>query len=321
MPINNLLKEKRNLNKILRNWNINNYQSAKLLHSYGGDVLLITVDNNRKFVLKAKNSLIKTKREHLLLSHLSNKGIPVSVPMLLNNNNSYININGTYYCLYPFITGKIIKNHYVKGYLLRSLILGEAISKLHLALKTVNIHNKFPNMDLYQEICTYVTYNLISHSEYLDINFINSVIKCIKKDFRSLYHKLPVQLIHRDINPSNMIYKKGKVVGYIDFEMVLNGARIFDVCYCASSILAGGFNNVNNRKKWFSILQSLLKGYSKRIRITKAELKSIYYVLLSIQLLFMSYCINRNLKAALYNSRVLSWLVSNREKIKKYLIR
>jgi Ser/Thr protein kinase RdoA (MazF antagonist) len=259
------------------------------------------------------------EREYLLLSRLRENGIPVAEPILTNNNKYSVVFDDNYYWLYSYISGKIIKKHFVKGYLNRAKIFGKAIGRLHLALKKTEVYKQFPRVNLYDQICISVAQNLKSNIRYFDPKLLNGAITDIKNNFRRLYPKLPVQLIHRDLHPANMIFRNKKMVGYLDFEMVQNNIRIFDVCYCATSILVGGFENERNREKWFSIFRSILRGYSKHIHITKAELKSIYYVLMSIQLLFMSYCITRNLKASLYNAKILNWLILNRKNIEDRL--
>jgi len=319
MPIKNLLTKKRKLHKMLSNWSIVNYRSVDLISSYGGDVLVITSHNRKKYVLKDKVHIKNIKREFLLLSQLRKNDIPVAIPILTKNNKCCIAFEDNYYWLYPYISGKIIEKHFVEGYLNRAKIFGEAIGKLHLALKKTDVSNRFPMVNLYDQICGLVATNLKSNVRYFDPKLLNAAIDDIKNNFRNLYLKLPVQLIHRDLHPSNMVFKKNKITGYIDFEIAHNNIRIFDVCYCATSILVGGFEKVSNRKKWFSILQSILRGYSKYIRITKAELESIYYVLASIQLLFMSYCITRNLKASLYNAKILNWIRLNRKNIENHI--
>ncbi len=319
MPIKSLIRKKGELRKILNNWDLSNYRSVNLISSYGGDVLLITSHNRKKYVLKDKVHKENIEREYLLLSQLHKYGIPVSVPILTKNNKCAIALEGNYYWLYPYITGKIIKKHCVKGYINRANLFGEAIGKLHLALKKVEVSNLFPAVNLYDQICFSVAQTLKANVKYFDEKLLDDVFDDIKCNFRRLYLKLPIQLTHRDMHPSNMIFKKNKITGYIDFEIAHNNIKIFDVCYCATSILVGGFENERNREKWVSILRAILRGYSKYNRIKKAERKSIYYVLVSIQLLFMSYYLTRNLKASLYNAKVLNWIVLNRKNIENLI--
>jgi Ser/Thr protein kinase RdoA (MazF antagonist) len=66
-------------------------------------------------------------------------------------------------------------------------------------------------------------------------------------------------MIHRDAHPSNMLFDGGELTGFLDFEMVTRGLRVFDVCYCGSALLAGGFDEVEKRKQWPELFHSLLQ--------------------------------------------------------------
>jgi len=56
--------------------------------------------------------------------------------------------------------------------------------------------------------------------------------------FGELFDKLPKQLIHRDPNPSNILFDGGEVTGFIDFDLSHRNIRLLDPCYCATGILS-----------------------------------------------------------------------------------
>ena len=70
----------------------------------------------------------------------------------------------------------------------------------------------------------------------IDDSFFNGFID----GFGMLYDKLPKQLIHRDPNPSNILFDNGIVTGFIDFDLSEINIRLWDVCYCATGILSDG---------------------------------------------------------------------------------
>lgn len=111
--------------------------------------------------------------------------------------------------------------------------------------------------------------------------------------FHSLEKDLPKQITHRDLHPANILFNDGKLTGIFDFEMVCIGIRIFDPCYCATSILVGGFQNPQNRCKWTGILRSVFHGYRELIDISVIEQQAIFPVLLGIQLLFMAFSLQQ----------------------------
>ena len=139
--------------------------------------------------------------------------------------------------------------------------------------------------------------------------------------FKSSYIKLPKQLIHRDIHPSNMIFYRNKLKGFIDFEIPTYGIRIFDPCYCSTSILTSKFKSKKARKKWLNLLLSIFKGYKSQNRLKRVEINAIFYVLLSIQLLFMACMVRINkIKTAKFNQNILKWIYDNKNQINKELL-
>ena len=130
----------------------------------------------------------------------------------------------------------------------------------------------------------------------------------------SLYSELPKQLIHRDPNPANMLYDKGQLTGFVDFDMVVRGPRIFDVCYCGSSILVSGFQDSAKLEKWLGLFRSLVRGYQEVCPLTSSEYLALYGTLAAIQLLFMAFSLETQAEgAARCNASVLSWLSANKE--------
>jgi len=117
-----------------------------------------------------------------------------------------------------------------------------------------------------------------------------------------------------------MIFLNNKLKGFIDFEIATHGIRIFDPCYCATSILIGRFRDKKARLKWFSLLKLIFKGYNSIDRLKKTEINAIFYVLLSIQLLFMAYMIKINkIRTAQFNQSILKWIYDNKNTINKEL--
>ena len=108
-------------------------------------------------------------------------------------------------------------------------------------------------------------------------------------------------------------------VGFITFNPLIP-LRTSDPCYCATSILIGRFRDKKARLKWFSLLKSIFRGYNSINKLKKTEINSIFYVLLSIQLLFMAYMVKINrIKTAKFNQSALKWIYDNKNAINKEL--
>lgn len=65
---------------------------------------------------------------------------------------------------------------------------------------------------------------------------------------------MPHNIIHRDANPSNILFSNGEVSGFIDFEISEKNIRLFDPCYCATGILSEAEGVEGNFEKWPELL-------------------------------------------------------------------
>lgn len=57
-------------------------------------------------------------------------------------------------------------------------------------------------------------------------------------NFSTIYNISPKHLIHIDIHPGNMNFRDKNLSGMFDFEMVVNGVRIFDPCCFKDCIIS-----------------------------------------------------------------------------------
>jgi Ser/Thr protein kinase RdoA (MazF antagonist) len=87
-------------------------------------------------------------------------------------------------------------------------------------------------------------------------------------------------LIHRDTHPENIMWDDGEVSGFIDFDIAQQNVRLWDVCYCSTTLL-----DCKNKKRdlWFEVLRSLLNGYDSVVALTDAERRAVFHVICSVQ--------------------------------------
>lgn len=301
--------------QILSNWDVGKVISIEEVDSFSNSVSIITSQDNKKFVLKEQENLDKMKSETVLLSNIE-KEVPIAAPITTKDKNYFIEYENNYYILYPFLEGESFENHYDDKSIEKAKLLGETIGDLHSALKKIN-YKKCKKMNLVNEVTKWSKNIIEKNKEDFDYNFILEIIKLFEKEFVPIYDLLPKHIIHRDIHPGNILFKDNELSGIVDFELTVKGVRIFDPCYCATSILVGDFDNEVKRSQWINILFSLLGAYNKKNKLTQEELSGVVYVLYSIQLIFMAFsCTIDNYEAARNNEKVLKWLFDNKEKIK-----
>jgi len=109
------------------------------------------------------------------------------------------------------------------------------------------------------------------------------------ENFGAVFEKLPKQLIHRDPNPSNILFDGTEVSGFIDFDLSEKNTRLWDACYCSTGILCEWKDVENIREKWPLILEGILHGYNSINPLTQEEKKAVFYVLCSIQMICVAY--------------------------------
>lgn len=102
-----------------------------------------------------------------------------------------------------------------------------------------------------------------------------------------IYPFLPVQIIHRDPNPDNILCRKGKVVGFLDFDLARILPRIFDLAYAATGILSDVFetSKAEDRMAFFETAHALWQGYHSRSPLGKEEWQALPDMVISIQMI------------------------------------
>ena len=82
---------------------------------------------------------------------------------------------------------------------------------------------------------------------------------------------LPKQLIHRDYHRGNVLFTDEALVGFLDFDLVHQGPRLFDVCYCASGVLSESFREAGYVEYWLNILEAIFRAYGRNASLSRQE--------------------------------------------------
>ncbi|MCI4139517.1 aminoglycoside phosphotransferase, partial [Bacillus vallismortis] len=70
--------------------------------------------------------------------------------------------------------------------------------------------------------------------------------------------------------------------------------------------------------KWLHIVSKVFEGYYKQNDLTKEELKAIWYVMLSIQIIFIAYFVQLPDSLKL-NEEMFFWILANKETIEEVI--
>jgi AraC-like DNA-binding protein len=185
--------------------------------------------------------------------------------------------------------------------------LGQAIAKLHKALKSVQNDVKPYEGNLYEQ-----GKKAIPTARSRNIGIDEGFFKDYIENFGRLHDKLPKQLIHGNLCGDAAVYVNGEVVCFKGFETYkLSFPRIYDITWGAGEI-----NSQPLIDEYIKTLTEMLKGYDSITPLTSEEKQSIYYVLCATYLKGFTYhpASGETADLAARGNRATVYLANNKEK-------
>ncbi len=266
-----------------------------------------------KYVLKFTNNFGKVLNNISFAKALSAYGISSSTPILSVSGDEYIQDGELYFYLTDRIPGSqvIPENLYNEDYFPDCEYIGKLIGELHSVLATLEI--PFDEVNIFDKVTDRMTVAsaMLGLSEEYCREFLNK--------FAQIYAVLPVQIIHRDPNPGNIIGKEDSW-GFIDFELSEKNVRIFDICYAATAVLSETFdeNDPEMADKWFGVYYSLVRGYDSVSVLTDSEKEALPYVIIANQIISVAWFAGKDKYADIFevNKKMTLWLMGNFDKLK-----
>jgi len=194
---------------------------------------------------------------------------------------------------------------------------GESIARLHKALATIEPDMNPEELNQYIEVIEWAMPETKKQNIQCNMGLRDSFFDDYTAVFGELFDKLPKQLIHRDLNPSNILFDGGEVTGFIDFDLSHRNVRLFDPCYCATGILSELRDVEGIYEKWPEILEGILHGYDSVNPLTTEEKQAVFYVICSIQMVFVAWLESQSgadfVELAKTNREMFSFIVEHKE--------
>jgi Ser/Thr protein kinase RdoA (MazF antagonist) len=250
-----------------------------------GDVGRAThlLGSSGRYFLKRRPSAEHAAREAGVLAHLRDQGLPVPEPVRTGRGEPFAaSAQGgrEVSCLYRALPGAHYESFDGREGVIHARQVGKALGRLHVALAEVPIIAGFdrygPEASLGSEL-----------SAARDVYDVGRLARIASR--RSASAQLPEQLIHRDFHLYNLLFCEGRTSGYLDFDMLMRGPRLFDLCYCSIETLAKRFDEPAFPDYWFRVLGAIIKGYLEYVPLTDLERGSVVGVMMEIELYFMHY--------------------------------
>lgn len=198
------------------------------------------------------------------------------------------------------------------------IAVGQAIARLHAALKEVDIPSD--QGDLLGDALGWALPAARKQDEQWGMGLGERFFDDWKERFAALYPALPRQLIHHNICPSYLLMRGGQVEGLTQFDMMKEEARLFDVCYAATGILSETADEARY-PAWLDVLEALLRGYDSVSPLTAEEKQAVYGMLCANQMICVAFFGEREeyRELARRNRAMLAFIASRRERIERML--
>lgn len=105
--------------------------------------------------------------------------------------------------------------------------------------------------------------------------------------FAALYPALPVQIIHRDPNPDNLMITEGQVTAFLDFDLSRIAPRIFDLAYAATGVLSVAYHRVTPEERlgFFDFARAVWQGYHRHSPLSREEMAALPDMVIALQLI------------------------------------
>jgi len=260
------------------------------------------------YFMKRRPSAAHAAREASVLAYLRDRGLPVPEHVRTARGEPFATDaeNGrevTY--LYRALPGAHYASFDGKAGVIHARQVGKALGRLHAVLADVPSTAGFDRYGPEAQLAS----ELACAASVYDLARLDRIAAR-----RSASAQLPEQLIHRDFHLYNLLFSDGRPSGYLDFDMLMRGPRLFDVCYCSIETLAKRFDEPAFPEYWFRVLGAILKGYMEYVPLTGLERRSVVSSMMEIQFLFMHHFRAEPIPGK-NAERVLHWLDERRHLI------
>ncbi len=297
-----IMISKNKIQKLLRYWNLQDESVSNIYNENTGRQSENTYYIGEEYVINFSANYGNIKNSISITDSLAKSNLPATEIIKTVYGSYYLQNGELYFVVTKRINGSQLKCENIFKNTNIAYKIGENIARLHNALKVFDESN-YKKADILNDIKS----KFPQVKELIDIDDFTN-------DFADLYNKLPKQLIHRDINPSNMLFDNGEFAGFVDFDLSEVNVKIFDICYCATAILSECFNNSDiDKNKWLEILNNLVKGYESITPLSEYEKQALPYVIYSIQIICIAYFSQYDKFDSLtqINIDMLKWIIND----------
>lgn len=257
------------LKNILNDFDLGKIKKIKPLATSGNIAYIIETNKEKYFLRLSPLGIRRRSKEEILaeielINYLYKNKFPVSAPLRSKNGKTIVNWGKHYGYIRKLIDGKEKLNPQTK----EIEVFGKALGFFHKLIENYRTKHKRNHIwDLGQTRKYFVEDKKI----ILKSQFKNKkeFVRKLKKEISSIgfHNNLPSGTIHEDLGKRHIIWRKSKIIGFIDFDRSYYGKLILDLGQACR-----GWCFTNNWQKWSNEnFKSLIRGYEKERKLKNTE--------------------------------------------------
>ncbi len=235
------------------------------------------------YILKRYEDYGRLSRNLDCIMFLAGEGLPVQVPVRLDDGGLFYEEVGARYVLLKKLSGEVVREPYAcENKLFENA--GEAIALLHRALQKYK-GASLREGSLLGEADGWMAATLEKSGWPF---FTPETYENIVARLREINDALPRQPIHRDVHFGNLLFSGCEFTGYLDFDLSHTNVRVFDLAYFCAGLLVGKEDSPE-AEQWFSAVEHIARGYERVVKLTDAEKRGFGCMMMFIEVLFCAY--------------------------------
>lgn len=230
----------------------------------------------------------KIKFEHHVLKLLGQQINRFQVPQPLTalHGETVVQVpdgSGRYACLFEYIEGASTGEHPV----ILPKVLGEATGELSLALSQIKLE-RLPVYPPYYELkqayplCTNETLLSLCYNPPAPLRDVQHSLVELYEAYQRIIvqldnlRNLPHQLVHGDLNHSNLLSEQGQVKAWLDFEFCTRDVRVMEIAVLLADLLGDGESADSGKEN----IEQFCLGFHQYVQLEEKEIKVIPLLML-----------------------------------------
>jgi len=329
--------DRREFETILGNWDVGDVVSLRQATKGVVNVNWVVKTTKGRYILKgvaqfAEADAVEFEMDYLIF--LREHGFPYGIPVPLRTRRGefIVRFEGSRFWMYEYIEGRVIKRF---GYPeLREC--AKMMSAYHTLIESSGLDNGKGCNEVFRETSVseemegfraqILEKDKLERKERIFLKESSMLIPLVRSLDTREYSRLPRYPLHRDISPENTLWRKGKLVGLVDFENTgtMNDTIVKDI---AVMLQYSCRERKQKHKTDLKLAGFFLREYRKHHRLSDEEIAFVPDIITAGAIEDFSYAywmlINDPKRAKLYRlrlySQVAQWHHKNKIEIIKKL--